>query len=230
MLTNVTKVIQEIFELNQRQARGFLALTLICVIILFVPLFIRPYTCDFQVEIAKSDSLLIEIMKANKPTEPQHTERSVKVAKPSYLSTIKHTTEAKEEFQIELNSTDSLELQRVYGIGPVLASRIIRFRDKLGGFYSINQVDEVYGLSEEVAARLKSVSIVDTLDVNPTIDLASQSFKELLKHPYLTYEDVKKLINFRDSTQMLTFDEMVNKALLSRAKAEQLRPYIVEQK
>ena len=41
---------------------------------------------------------------------------------------------------VELNSADSTTLRRVPGIGPVFASRIVRFRSLLGGFYTVSQL------------------------------------------------------------------------------------------
>ena len=50
---------------------------------------------------------------------------------------------------VELNSADSLELLGLKGIGPVFASRILKYRNLLGGFYSVSQLLEVYGFPEE---------------------------------------------------------------------------------
>ncbi|HEX2921598.1 MAG TPA: helix-hairpin-helix domain-containing protein, partial [Bacteroidales bacterium] len=56
---------------------------------------------------------------------------------------------------IELNSCDSAILEGLPGIGPVLSARIIRFRNLLGGFSSVNQLKEVYGLSPETFESIK---------------------------------------------------------------------------
>lgn len=52
-------------------------------------------------------------------------------------------------FQVELNSTDSIELIKIKGIGPVFASRIMKYRDLLGGYVSISQLQEVYGIDSD---------------------------------------------------------------------------------
>ncbi|HLS37651.1 MAG TPA: helix-hairpin-helix domain-containing protein, partial [Sphingobacterium bovisgrunnientis] len=50
---------------------------------------------------------------------------------------------------ISINTADTSELKQLKGIGSVLAARIVKFRDALGGFHSVNQIQEVYGISEE---------------------------------------------------------------------------------
>jgi competence ComEA-like helix-hairpin-helix protein len=66
--------------------------------------------------------------------------------------------------RINLNRADSAELVKLYGIGPVLSKRIIKYRNSLGGkFQSVDQLKNVYGLSEETFNSIKPYLIVDTL-------------------------------------------------------------------
>lgn len=87
---------------------------------------------------------------------------------------------------IELNTADTSDLKRLWGIGDVLSQRIIRFRDKLGGFYSTMQLAEVYGLSEETLAKTLPHVSADTTYLK-RIDANSASIRELKKHPYVSY-------------------------------------------
>ncbi|NDF99641.1 MAG: helix-hairpin-helix domain-containing protein, partial [Chitinophagia bacterium] len=56
---------------------------------------------------------------------------------------------------MSLNESDSVSLEKLPGIGPVLASRIIRYREKLGGFYHRSQLREVYGIDDSLYAFLE---------------------------------------------------------------------------
>lgn len=98
---------------------------------------------------------------------------------------------------LEINSADSLQFDELPGIGPVYASRIVRFRNLLGGYYSVDQLSEVYGLDSTWVASVKSGLTVDTTLI-VRMDVNSFTFKELLRHPYLDYEQVKSLVNYRD--------------------------------
>jgi DNA uptake protein ComE-like DNA-binding protein len=86
--------------------------------------------------------------------------------------------------KIELNAADSMQLVSISGIGPVFASRIIRYRKLLGGYTSLLQLKEVYGFSEHFTPNLVSQLVVDsTLVVRININKAT--FVELMRHPYL---------------------------------------------
>jgi competence protein ComEA len=58
---------------------------------------------------------------------------------------------------VELNSADSTDLVELYGIGPVFANRILKYRDLLGGFYSVNQLLEVIISRRKLFEKLKTV-------------------------------------------------------------------------
>src|SRR5690606_9841495 len=72
------------------------------------------------------------------------------------IITVKGAGEKTERF--DLNTADTAQLVRVYGIGPVLSKRIVKFRERLGGFVAPEQVYEVYGLDSATATRLLNTS------------------------------------------------------------------------
>jgi DNA uptake protein ComE-like DNA-binding protein len=98
---------------------------------------------------------------------------------------------------VDLNRADSADLLPLPGIGPVFAGRIIKYRNLLGGFMSPEQLGEVYGIPAETVARIRSRVFLDSTAVRQ-IRIDSASFRELLRHPYLEYEDVKALVEYRD--------------------------------
>ncbi len=97
--------------------------------------------------------------------------------------------------QLDLNTADSLSLQQIRGIGPAFASRIIRYRDRLGGFYAIVQLKEVYGVdSLKYAQWLPHFTLSKNLKM---IAINSADFESLKKHPYLNYKQINALIQYR---------------------------------
>ncbi len=86
---------------------------------------------------------------------------------------------------IDLNTATLEDLEALPGIGAILAERIIKFRDNLGGFISIQQLRECYGLSPEtfdkIQPRLTILQPVTTININTT-DLSN------IHHPYLPYK------------------------------------------
>ena len=101
------------------------------------------------------------------------------------------------EITLGLNITDSTSLLKIPGIGPVLASRIIRYRNLLGGYYTISQLGEVYGLNE---ANIPSISAFLTVDpsVLKTFNINFATIQELGRHPYIGFKTARKLIRLRD--------------------------------
>jgi competence protein ComEA len=97
---------------------------------------------------------------------------------------------------IEVNTADSLELLAIDGVGPVFASRIMKFRKALGGFISKEQLREVRGMTDEKYAFLAGKVSIDTLAVS-RINLNTCTVDELRKHPYINYNVARALVNYR---------------------------------
>lgn len=97
---------------------------------------------------------------------------------------------------IDINQADSAAWEALPGIGPSLASRIIRFREKLGGFYSIDQVAETFGLPDSVF-RL----IVPRLQLRQTsvqqLAINESDVSVLAAHPYIRFKLARLIVSYR---------------------------------
>jgi len=100
--------------------------------------------------------------------------------------------------KIDINKTDTTSLMRIRGIGSVLSKRIIKFRDRLGGFISIQQLSEVYGLSPEVVEKLQESFFVEENFSPVKIDINTSTKENLASHPYFDFKMAELIINFRD--------------------------------
>lgn len=102
-----------------------------------------------------------------------------------------------ETLRIDLATADTLSLQRMQGIGPVLASRIVKFREALGGFHSLAQVKEVYGISAEQYAKMEPSLI---LGDNPVQKLPVNALTEetLAQHPYISWKEARHIVRYRE--------------------------------
>jgi len=123
---------------------------------------------------------------------------------------------------IELNSADSLTLLELNGIGPTFAKRIIKYRDLLGGFSNINQLKEVYGFTDESFEKI-APNITINAGLIRKLRLNTADFKTLNRHPYLSYELTKQVVNARKKQPL---DEGAFKALINdEALFQKLSPY-----
>jgi DNA uptake protein ComE-like DNA-binding protein len=99
---------------------------------------------------------------------------------------------------VEVNSADSVALVAVPGIGPSFAKGIIKYRDRLGGFHSLDQLAEVYVLKDkpDAVATLKQRLVLDTLVIR-RISVNTATVEELAAHPYLGWKVAKALVAYR---------------------------------
>ncbi len=96
---------------------------------------------------------------------------------------------------ILLNSADTTEWKKVPGIGSSFASRIVKYRNLLGGYISAEQLREVYGMDEERYETMLPYIEVD--GYVKKININKLEFKELLKHPYINYDQVQAIFSLR---------------------------------
>lgn len=86
---------------------------------------------------------------------------------------------------IRINQASAEELESLPGIGTVLATRIVRFRDALGGFLDARQLSEVYGIKDSSYQRISARLICDEANIRK-IEINHADEDELEKHPYIT--------------------------------------------
>lgn len=94
--------------------------------------------------------------------------------------------------KVDLSTADTTDLQRIPGIGPYYAAKIIRYRNRMGGFVSTEQLNEVYGLPDDICRWVcLGQPHINKMKIN------SMTFGQLLRHPYLNFEQVKAILNHR---------------------------------
>ena len=103
---------------------------------------------------------------------------------------------------IKINSTDTTDLKSLPGIGSFFAKNIVEYREKLGGFVEKKQLLEVYAFDTARMTNIENLIVIDSIEVRK-IKVNSDDFKTILRHPYIEYEDVKKIINYRESKGMI---------------------------
>jgi len=103
----------------------------------------------------------------------------------------------------DLATADTAALKKVYGIGSVLSARIVKFRDKLGGFHHEKQLYEVYGLKPEVAERVLKKFALKSHEVRK-IAVNKATVKTLGAHPYISWEQARALVAARKETGNFT--------------------------
>lgn len=127
---------------------------------------------------------------------------------------------------IDINQATAEDWQKLKGIGPGYSRRIVNYREKLGGFYSIRQVGETFGLPDSTFQQM--LPFLKDSQVFRKIKVNSATEEELKNHPYLSNFQAKVLLNYR--MQHGPFTDMASlkkiQAAFGEHDWERLEPYI----
>lgn len=125
----------------------------------------------------------------------------------------------------DLNNADSLALQRVSGLGPVLSARIVKYRNLLGGFCNVEQLREVYGIDEARYRQIKPcLRVVEPIKI-VRIAINEADYKTLLRHPYLKNEQVKRIWALRKEKKIESWNELSEYEEFGDSLILKLTPY-----
>lgn len=98
---------------------------------------------------------------------------------------------------LDINQASQEDLVKIYGIGEAISLRILKFKENLGAFVSMEQMKDIWGLSPEVIENLNSHFKVSSLPNVKKIDINNASIKELSQFPYFNYQLAKQIVTFR---------------------------------
>jgi DNA uptake protein ComE-like DNA-binding protein len=146
---------------------------------------------DFQKVTKISDSLLNAIA-------PYFKFPDWVTNKKEFKSKYKSFEKKKEKIIIlDINQATKEDLIKVYGIGPALSERILKFKELLGGFVSMEQLNDVWGLSPEVIENLNKNFAVLVIPKVKKVDINNATIKELMLFPYFKYALSKSIVTYR---------------------------------
>lgn len=103
---------------------------------------------------------------------------------------------------VDINTVDSTTLVELPQIGSYTASRIITYREKLGGFIDLEQLREVKGMDSARYETILPYLRLENVEIHK-VDVNRSDFKTLVNHPYLSYDLVKAIFKQRDSKGMI---------------------------
>lgn len=118
--------------------------------------------------------------------------------KKEFKSFSKQNFDKKEKIVVlDINQATQEDLKKIYGIGDGLSERILKEKEKLGGFVSMEQMNDVWGLSPEVIGKLNENFKVKILPNLKKININNASVKELMLFPYFKYPLAKAIVTYR---------------------------------
>lgn len=157
--------------------------------------------------------ILIEQRRNSKPDSVQFT-------KQNFIEKNKPTKQI-----IELNQADSLQLVSIRGIGPAFSKRIMKYRTMIGGFHNIEQLKEVYGMTDSLYQFIAPQVKVDPNQL-VKIPINAIDFTSLRKHFYFNFQTAQAVINYRNKHGKLTENDIRNLGVFSEEKLKLILPYL----
>ena len=128
---------------------------------------------------------------------------------------------------LDLNASDTLDLQEVRGVGKVRARNIYKYGQKLGGYISVNQLKEVYSIDSATFEQIKPHFYAGKTEIRK-VNINSDEPKYLARHPYIDFALAKALIRFRKKYEkdFNSIEEIKQIHLMDEETYNKLRPYI----
>ena len=123
---------------------------------------------------------------------------------------------------VALNTSDTTELRRIPGIGQYYSAKIVRYRERLGGFVSLSQLAEIEGIPADIMRWFT----LDKTEIRK-LPINTGNFGQLLRHPYLNYEQVSAIMNYRKTYGALRdLSDLKTYTAFSDSDFLRLKPYV----
>jgi len=184
------KSIYKFLYFNKNERIALFVFLLVLIFISVVYQLVKPQVLTTHYEFSKQTMTWVDTGKSKlvsssikkAPTQTQH----IPISSNTFIP-----------LKININLADSTEFRELKGIGDVFSSRIVRYRNWLGGFYTEKQLLEVYGIDSvlfESIAPYLSISINSVRKIN----INSCNKKNLSTHPYISYKIAESIIKYRE--------------------------------
>jgi competence protein ComEA len=216
--------VKNYLAITKKQWNGMVILVVIVLLVLAAPYVYRYFHKDSIINFTGFDAASAQLIRAQK-ADSLAPHKSLENDN-DHPAKIYVSNKLKPGATIELNAADSAQLTRVHGIGASFAIRIVRYRNRIGGFYKKDQLKEVYGLDSA-----KYTEIKDQLTVNPSavvkININTISFASLRQSPYLSYKQASAIIEYRNQHgKYNSMEDVSNVAIITPETLRQIEPYL----
>lgn len=210
------------FEFNKLDRIGIITLSVLLVVLIAANSLMHLIIPEKKYDYSKYEGLVTKQSVYTNYAKPVNS--SVADTVPANMQS-KPANAVADNIVLDINLADSLALLDIKGIGPAFASRIVKYRNLLGGFVKKEQLLEVYGFDAERYDEVKDhVKIVKGHKV---MNLNEVSFKELNKHPYISYDLTKAIFNLKKKLGTFkTVDDIKQIDLVTDELYNKLAPYL----
>ena len=111
---------------------------------------------------------------------------------------------------IDLNQATKEDLMKIYGIGEAISDRILYQKESFGAFVSMEQMNDIWGLSPEVIDNLNKYFTISSPKNLKKIDINNASIKELGQFPFFKYPISKNIVTYRSMNGAIKIEDLTN--------------------
>lgn len=127
---------------------------------------------------------------------------------------------------LELNTSDTNQLKDLPGIGSSYARRIIKYKERLGGYINKEQLKEIYGFNNELYEKVAPYIYVDIFEVKK-LNINTSDYTTLIQHPYFNKEMVKSIIQLRKKLgKLYSKDDLFNHQIITPEDWDRIKWYV----
>ena len=194
------------------------------IILLCVLIIISIVSKKYVVSYYSNKSRPLTSIDKNKLAQLQHQISEAKI-----IYSNNYTKKDYYSFTIEVNSATAEDFEKLYGIGKVYAARIVTFRDKLGGFYSVDQLKDVWGIEDSTFQKFKKNLTIKPAKIQK-LNINTATFEELTANPYFFSTVAKQIIGYRSKVKPFATVDDIKNLYYVRDHPEQfnkMAPYVV---
>lgn len=152
---------------------------------------------EFQQVTGVSDSLLQAILPYFKFPDWVKNKSAQKNYPNEYSKEWKDYSKKPTPTILDINQATKEDLMKIYGIGDAISDRILKQKELLGNFVSMQQMEDVWGLSPEVIEKLNQSFKVIQKPNTKKININEATIKELGQFPYFKYPISKNIVAYR---------------------------------
>lgn len=237
-----TEKLKELLSYSRREKNGIIVLMVFVILIGSInlalpfllnkpPINIESLHIDWgELQENKTDTVEGKIPSYLETSEDEYSGSAAFGAYQQYNKPIETSSYSKKEaFSgiIEINTADTTQLMQLKGVGGYFAKKIIKYRDRLGGFFSISQIKEIYNfpveLADQIAPQLSfNQSLVRKININSVVDTV------LDNHPYISKMEAKTLVAYRSKHgNFESCDDLLKSITIKKEVSDRLCPYLV---
>ncbi len=127
---------------------------------------------------------------------------------------------------VDINNLSAEEMKKYGKFWQYNATRIVKYRNLLGGYYKKEQLLEVYGVKKEYYDKIAEDIVIDKSKLEK-ININFAEVSELGKHPYISYQDAKKIIEYRNKNGFINnLNILKTKNIIPSDLFDKISPYL----